>query len=345
MSGTRKTVLLMEDQGSVAAVEKKSLEEYGYSVILARSGERAVEVMAGTGAVDIILMDIDLGAGMDGTEAAQIILKDHDIPLVFVSSHTDPEVVEKTEKITSYGYVVKKSGITVLDASIKMAFKLFEAKRTSKATMEKLEATLEENRNLLGELQHRVKNSFAMISSLIGLASEDADSPGTAAILSLLDARVMSVSELYSLLYASGSFTEVRLEDYCARVADTMAGLSENVSIDTDMDSIVVGVKKAAPIGLILTELVTNAVKYAFPGGRPGTITLSLKKSPGGAILEVRDDGVGLPPGFDPAKSRGMGLSLVRNLLIQIDGNFRMESETGGTRCVVEFNLADDDEI
>jgi len=152
MNEARKTVLLVEDQGSVAAAEKKSLELYGYKVILARSGESAIEVLAGTEPIDIILMDIDLGEGMDGTQAAQRILKDHDIPLVFVSSHTDPEVVEKTEKITSYGYVVKKSGITVLDASIKMAFKLFEANRIVKATRDKLEATLDALPDVLFEV-------------------------------------------------------------------------------------------------------------------------------------------------------------------------------------------------
>jgi len=73
-------------------------------------------------------MDINLGNGIDGTQAAEIILRNQDIPIVFVSSHSEREVVEKTEKITSYGYVVKNSSITVLDASIKMAFKLFDAK-------------------------------------------------------------------------------------------------------------------------------------------------------------------------------------------------------------------------
>jgi len=73
-------------------------------------------------------MDIDLGPGIDGTQAAERILEHKDIPVVFLSSHTEPEVVEKTEKITSYGYVVKNTGVTVLDASIKMALKLFEAR-------------------------------------------------------------------------------------------------------------------------------------------------------------------------------------------------------------------------
>jgi PAS domain S-box-containing protein len=125
----RKTILLVEDEPVIALSEKASLEEYGYAVLIAGSADGAIATIRGASKIDLILMDIDLGKGMDGTEVAAIILKDHDIPVVFLSSHSEPEIVEKTEKITSYGYVVKNSNITVLDASIKMAFKLFDANR------------------------------------------------------------------------------------------------------------------------------------------------------------------------------------------------------------------------
>ena len=198
--------------------------------------------------------------------------------------------------------------------------------------------TSEENKNLLGELQHRVKNSFAMISSMMAIASGSNASPETKLALEELDSRVRSVSELYSLLHSSGSFTELRLDDYCARVAAPLVGLNGNIAMSPDMEGIVVSAKKAAPIGLILTELMTNAVKYAFPGNRPGTVFVSLKKAGAGAALEVRDDGVGLPEGF-VAGSSGMGLMLVQALVGQIGGAFRMEGGADGTRCVLEYPL------
>jgi PAS domain S-box-containing protein len=137
-----KTILLVEDELTTARGEKRILEKFGYKVIVAKSGEEAVATVKKTPVIDLILMDINLGSGIDGTEAAAIILQQRDIPVVFLSSHTEPEIVEKTEKITSYGYVAKASSNTVLDASIKMAFKLFEAKIKEKEKEAQMEAAL-----------------------------------------------------------------------------------------------------------------------------------------------------------------------------------------------------------
>jgi PAS domain S-box-containing protein len=125
----QKTILLVDDEAIIAASEKITLEKYGYLVLISHTGEEAVALAAKTPAIDLVLMDINLGAGIDGTKAAEMILKDREIPVVFLSSHMEPEVVAKTERITSYGYVVKNSTMTVLDASIKMALKLFNAKK------------------------------------------------------------------------------------------------------------------------------------------------------------------------------------------------------------------------
>ena len=137
-NNNKKTLLLVEDEVLIAMSEKAELEKYGYTVASAHSGEEAVELFKEDNDIDLILMDINLGNGIDGTEAARKILEEHDIPIVFLSSHTSPEIVEKTEKITSYGYVVKNSGIVVLDASIKMAFRLHDARMREKEKEESL---------------------------------------------------------------------------------------------------------------------------------------------------------------------------------------------------------------
>ncbi len=142
MEQQRKKILVVEDDAIIATSESMILSGGGFDVISALNGEKAVDlVRSGREQIDLILMDVDLGKGMDGTQAAGEILKDHDIPVVFISSHTEKEIVEKTAKITSYGYVVKETGDAVMLASVRMAFMLYEANR---ALREK-EAALREN--------------------------------------------------------------------------------------------------------------------------------------------------------------------------------------------------------
>ncbi|MBU0927908.1 MAG: PAS domain S-box protein [Spirochaetes bacterium] len=141
-SGT--TILLVEDEAIIALATKRTLERFGYRVVTAPSGEKAVAAAEGTARIDLVLMDINLGVGLDGTEAAALILRQRDLPLVFLSSHTEPAVVDRTEGITSYGYIVKNSGDTVLIAGIRMAFKLFEARARIQAQSDEIEAAYEE---------------------------------------------------------------------------------------------------------------------------------------------------------------------------------------------------------
>ncbi len=150
--GGKKTILLVEDDMIIAMNQKMELEDFGYSVLIADSGEKAISAVQEITGIHLILMDIDLGSGLDGIETAAQILKFRNMPIVFLSSHTEPLVVEKTESITSYGYVVKNSGITILDASIKMAFKLFEATMQLKSGKDKLQATLDAVPDLILEV-------------------------------------------------------------------------------------------------------------------------------------------------------------------------------------------------
>jgi PAS domain S-box-containing protein len=137
-----KTILLVEDEALVALDERQQLETRGYAVVTAASGEEAIVAIGGNEGIDLVLMDIDLGKGIDGVETARRIHRDRNVPVVFLSNHTEPELVGKTEDETFYGYVVKSSGIAVLEASIRMAFRLFEADRAAATTKGKLEATI-----------------------------------------------------------------------------------------------------------------------------------------------------------------------------------------------------------
>jgi PAS domain S-box-containing protein len=122
-----KLILLVEDEPLVALAQQEYLQDAGYRVKLARTGEDAVRIVHRSEDIDLILMDIDLGVGIDGTEAAVQALLIRTLPIVFLSSHTEPEIVERIQSITSYGYVVKGTGPVVMIAAVRMAFQLWDA--------------------------------------------------------------------------------------------------------------------------------------------------------------------------------------------------------------------------
>jgi PAS domain S-box-containing protein len=122
-----RTILLVEDEAIIALAESKTLRKFGYGVITAGDGDEAVRKATCGAPVDLVLMDIDLGEGMDGTESARRILEKRNIPIVFLTSHSERAMVERVRGITRFGYVIKNSGDFVLQSSLEMAFELFEA--------------------------------------------------------------------------------------------------------------------------------------------------------------------------------------------------------------------------
>jgi PAS domain S-box-containing protein len=125
----KRKILLVEDEAIVALAKERLLERNGYLIVRARTGEEAVSIAVSDRSVDLVLMDIDLGEGIDGTEAARRILSRRELPVVFLTGHQEREMVDRVKGITRYGYVLKTAGEFVLLESITMAFELFEAHR------------------------------------------------------------------------------------------------------------------------------------------------------------------------------------------------------------------------
>ncbi len=187
----RKTILLVEDDALVALAERKQIERFGYSVVTADTARAAIETVGSNSAIDLILMDIDLGPGMDGTEAAQAILTMREIPIVFLSSHTEREVVERTEKITSYGYVVKNSGETVLRVSIQMAFRLFEAHRSIAVRSTELTSANKKLRSINKQLE-RSQSELRRNTQLLSGSERRADRQRNALAELMLDPSIVA---------------------------------------------------------------------------------------------------------------------------------------------------------
>jgi PAS domain S-box-containing protein len=458
-----KNILLVEDDTIVAMTQSMDLQAYGYNVIHAAKGHQALSALKQMDVlIDLILMDIDLGEEKDGAEIAKMILQEYDIPLIFLSSHTEREVVAKTENITFYGYVVKLSGIIVLDASIKMAFRLHEANQKLKQQKLELEGTekryrrlfesaqdgilildfdngkivdvnpflikmlgyskeefmeknlwdisafkhidyskqlyeelqhkeyiryeniplethdkklinvefvsnvylvdnkkviqcnirditdrvkgeklisddLKEKAYLIREMKHRTKNSFSMITSLIQIRSYVGSSE-MKNVLSDLASRVRSISDLYILLEETESFYEVDLKNYLNKVITSMINFTKDIQVNRSMVEMTVPTKIAATIGMILVELITNSIKYAFPDSTNKIINVELKRNNSMIELIVEDNGIGLPEDFIVPKTKSLGLSIVNLLVQELDGNIKYILNKG-TRTEIEFPI------
>ncbi|TVR72932.1 MAG: PAS domain S-box protein [Spirochaetaceae bacterium] len=139
-SETHRTLLLVEDQGIIALAQTGRLREAGYEVVHVFTGEEAVDRALRDQTIDLVLMDIDLGAGIGGPEAAQRILVERALPIIFLTAHAEKEMVERVRAITRYGYVLKNSGDFVLHGAIEMALQLFEAQQRTRRELAKNEA-------------------------------------------------------------------------------------------------------------------------------------------------------------------------------------------------------------
>ncbi len=159
----RKSLLLIEDDPIIAIETAHMLETHGFTVTAVHTGEEAIDTVY-TNNIHLILMDIDLGSdSIDGAETAEIILKDYDIPIIFLTNYTEPTVVQKTETITSYGYVIKNAGPAVIVATINAAFRLFEKQKKAEG---KLQQLIENQNDIIYSIDTKT-GEFSYISPVI----------------------------------------------------------------------------------------------------------------------------------------------------------------------------------
>ncbi len=194
--------------------------------------------------------------------------------------------------------------------------------------------TAEEKDALYRELKHRVKNGMALIAALVDLEAGRSKNGDTRAALASTRVRIESLASLYDALGGSDDPTEIRLDAYLSRIVGvaeaTFGEAAANVDFRCDFVPMVTKARSAAPLALILMELLTNAIKYAFPAGKGGAVTLDLAlEADGGIRFSVADDGVGFPAGFDPKASAGLGMELIGMLVAQLSGDLALGTGTG----------------
>lgn len=193
---------------------------------------------------------------------------------------------------------------------------------------------------LLQEVHHRVKNNLQVIASLVGMQQRQVTDAATRGALAECKTRIQAIALIHQQLYQSSDYSRIPFSDYAQQLGHNVFAASgadrERIEVSFDMDAIALPVEKAIPCGLILNELLTNALKHAFPGGRRGTVTVALHATAGSELtLSVMDDGVGLPSGFAVAECRSLGLHLVSDLAAQLDGRLVIAGDNGTRASVI----------
>lgn len=253
----------------------------------------------------------------------EIETRDKDFKSVFLEIFLNP--------IFENGNVVEVSGI---------AHNTTEKKHVQ----QRMEQSLKEKEVLLREVHHRVKNNMQVISSILNLQSSYVSDEYTLSLLKESQNRIKTMAYIHESLYQNKSFTSVNFSEYVYTLVNNIVQSytysSEKVKLDLKIEKVTLSLDSSIPAGLIINELITNAIKHAFPGSRQGTIHFTLRTENNYVFLELQDDGVGFAPGVDFENSHSLGLQLVNTLIDQIDGKVKFRSEQDkGTEVLVTFKM------
>jgi len=211
-----------------------------------------------------------------------------------------------------------------------------------KKAMDAIQRSLAEKEILLKEIHHRVKNNLQIISSLLFLQMEYVSLPQDRELFAESQKRIQAMALVHEELYGAEDFASVDMREYVPRLVErVLAGADIPVRLECMVDDIQLPVTRSIPCGLILNELVMNAVKHAFRPGLSirdeGFLRVSLRREPGLLALEVEDSGPGLPPDFDIAATPTLGMTLVSSLSDQLGGVVSARCDAGGTTFRLEM--------
>lgn len=202
------------------------------------------------------------------------------------------------------------------------------------ANAESLRSSLRETEALLKEIHHRVKSQLQVVSSLLGMQSRAVTDPGTRRMLQESQDRIHSMALLHESLYQSQNLSQINFPEYIRQLAahlfHSYGVAPDRIHLRTDLHTLSLNLDAAVPCGLIINELVSNSLKYAFPDGREGEVRIELyDHSDGTARLMVADNGVGLKADVDWINARSLGLRLVRTLAEQLGAKIEVDSSAG----------------
>lgn len=339
-------VLVVEDGAAVRKSMAAALAEEGYRLLEAEDGAAGIALFR-SNTPDIVITDIIMPV-TDGHEVVKrVVSESPDTGIIVVSGSGNIADVVKAIKLGTWDYILKPiADMQVLLHSVEKAIEKRKLIFTNRRYRENLEAeisvrtaelqnSLGEKEQLLKEVHHRVKNNLQIITSLLSLQIGIETCEECVAPMEKMKNRINSMALVHERLYSSGELSRIPLKEYIEDLTgDLVEGFhtsGRSASVKTDFPSVLFPIETAVPVGLIVNELVSNSLQHAFPASGGGTVRVSMHFAGGRCMLEVSDDGIGLPvQAFPEGNGRSLGFVLVSTLVKQLGGTMEVRGGDGG---------------
>jgi two-component sensor histidine kinase len=344
---TTPTLLYIDDDKVLARLVDRGLTRLGLKVVHAESGGHGLDRIT-EGGIDVVALDQYM-PGLDGLETLERIMAIPGAPpVVFVTASQDSSIAVTALKAGAADYLVKDTRgdfIPLLQVAVESALRQArlqkardEAEAEVHASRDRYAALAAEREVLLREVNHRVGNSLQIIASLLHLQANSASQDDVKAALTNAMGRVAAVAQVHRRLYTSHDLKSVLLNQYLDALLEDLRRSAEGnkmSQLTLQADQIEIDPDRAVAIGIIVNELVMNAVKYAYPDCA-GPIHVVLRVEDDDLSLSISDDGVGLNGKSDP-RSTGMGQRIVGAMASKLEAAVARDLNHEGTRIVVKF--------
>lgn len=335
-------VIISDDDAEVHAVTRLALEDFTFEgrslrFFSAYTGRETRELINEHPDTAVLLLDVVMERENTGLELVEYIRKELKNSFVRIILRTgQPGQAPQMQVIRDFDINDYKEKIELTDqklyTTVMGSIRAYRDMRLIEQHRREIERSLLEKEVLLKEIHHRVKNNLQVISSLLSMQSARISDDLALKMFQDSRDRVRTMAIIHEKLYQSENLSKVDFADYIRTMVQELKTLyraGDRIEVRYEIEEVLMGIDKAVPCGLIVNELLTNSLKYAFDGREQGRIRIALKGEPGRISLELADDGIGLPAEIDPAHTDTLGLQLVWILASQIEAEVELVRENG----------------